>query len=242
MQVTLRPAEPEDVPALTALIADSVMVLQAPDYSEAQRRGALGTVFGVDSRLIADKTYFVAQSEGIAVGCGGWSRRRTLFGGDAIAGKDDQELDPARDAARIRAFFVKPGWTRRGIGGQILAACEAAAQAAGFSGIRADGDLDRHRALSRAWLRVSRGAHGAAAQRPRAADGQDDEESPARLRRYRMHTSGKTLHLLLLIPPSPRKRGPRGSAPLTAFAGPGCSLSRAGRLLRSALLQDACMP
>lgn len=132
MQVTLRPAEPEDVPALTALIANSVMVLQAPDYSQAQRRGALGTVFGVDSRLIADKTYFVAQSEGIAVGCGGWSRRRTLFGGDAIAGKDDQELDPARDAARIRAFFVKPGWTRRGIGGQILAACEAAAQTAGF--------------------------------------------------------------------------------------------------------------
>lgn len=133
MQVKLRLAEPEDVPALTALIADFVMVLQVPDYSEAQRRGALGTVFGVDSRLIADKTYFVAQSQGIAVGCGGWSRRRTLFGGDAVAGKDDQELDPARDAARIRAFFVKPGWTRRGIGGRILRACEAAAQAAGFA-------------------------------------------------------------------------------------------------------------
>jgi GNAT superfamily N-acetyltransferase len=133
MQVKLRPAEVEDVPALMALIADSVMVLQAPDYSEAQRRGALGTVFGVDSRLIADKNYFVADSEGIAVGCGGWSRRRTLFGGDAIAGKDDQELDPARDAARIRAFFVKPGWTRRGIGGRILEACEAAAEAAGFT-------------------------------------------------------------------------------------------------------------
>jgi GNAT superfamily N-acetyltransferase len=131
-QVKLRPAEPDDVPALTTLIAESVMVLQAPDYSEAQRRGALGTVFGVDSRLIADKTYLVAQCQGIAVGCGGWSRRRTLFGGDAVAGKDDQELDPARDAARIRAFFVKPGWTRRGIGGQILGACEAAAQAAGF--------------------------------------------------------------------------------------------------------------
>ncbi len=133
MQVTLRLAGPDDVPALTALIANSVMVLQAPDYSEAQRRGALGTVFGVDSRLIADRTYFVAHSQGVAVGCGGWSRRRTLFGGDAVAGKDDQELDPARDAARIRAFFVKPGWTRRGIGGQILAACEAAAQAAGFA-------------------------------------------------------------------------------------------------------------
>lgn len=131
-EIGLRLAEPADAPALHALIADSVMVLQAPDYSEAQRRGALGTVFGVDSRLIADATYFVAEAGGLAVGCGGWSWRKTLFGADAVPGKDDQALDPARDAARIRAFFVRPGWTRRGIGGRILEACEAAASAAGF--------------------------------------------------------------------------------------------------------------
>ncbi|MGO8919270.1 MAG: GNAT family N-acetyltransferase [Stellaceae bacterium] len=133
MQVKLRLAALEDVPALEALIEKAVMVLQAPDYSEAQRRGALGTVFGVDSRLISDKTYVVAEAGDSLVGCGGWSRRRTLFGSDAIAGKDDQELDPERDAARIRAYFVAPGWTRRGIGGQILQACEAAARAAGFT-------------------------------------------------------------------------------------------------------------
>lgn len=131
--IGLRLAEAADAPALAALIAESVMVLQAPDYSEAQRRGALGTVFGVDSRLIADRTYFVADAGGLVVGCGGWSWRKTLFGGDAIAGKDDEALDPARDAARIRAFFVRPGWTRRGIGGRILDACEAAAAAAGFT-------------------------------------------------------------------------------------------------------------
>jgi N-acetylglutamate synthase-like GNAT family acetyltransferase len=132
MQPTIRLAEHRDIQALEALMEESVMVLQAEDYSETQRRGALGTVFGVDSQLIEDKTYFIAEAEGMPVGCGGWSRRKTLFGGDAIAGKDDQELAPAHDAARIRAFFVKPGWTRRGIGGRILQACEMAALAAGF--------------------------------------------------------------------------------------------------------------
>jgi N-acetylglutamate synthase-like GNAT family acetyltransferase len=131
--VRLRLAELDDVPALEALIEEAVMVLQAAEYSEAERRGALGTVFGVDRALIRDHTYFVAESDGIVVGCGGWSRRQALFGSDAIAGDHDEELDPARDAARIRAFFVRPGWTRRGIGGQILAACEAAAIAAGFT-------------------------------------------------------------------------------------------------------------
>ncbi|HWZ59921.1 MAG TPA: GNAT family N-acetyltransferase [Gemmatimonadaceae bacterium] len=132
MEIRIRPAAFDDVPALEALIEDAVMVLQAADYSEAQRRGALGTVFGVDSQLIRDGTYFVAEASGLLVGCGGWSRRRTLFGGDAIAGRVDEELDPARDAARIRAFFVRPDWERRGIGRQILEACEAAALAAGF--------------------------------------------------------------------------------------------------------------
>ena len=131
--VRIRLTELGDVPVLAALIEESVLALQAGDYSEAQRRGALGTVFGVDSQLIKDKTYFVAEAEGGVVGCGGWSRRDTMYGGDAMAGRVDRALDPKNDAARIRAFFVKPGWERRGIGGQILEACEAAARAAGFT-------------------------------------------------------------------------------------------------------------
>ncbi len=132
MAHTLRPATPADIPALEALITLSVMQLQI-DYSPDQRRGALGTVFGVDTQLLRDGSYFKVEDEGRLVGCGGWSRRRTLFGSDAIAGKDDEGLDPRRDAARIRAFFVHPDHTRKGIGTLILNACESAALAAGFT-------------------------------------------------------------------------------------------------------------
>ena len=130
---SVRLARLEDAPALEGLIARSVMELQADVYSEEQRRGALGTVFGVDRQLIRDETYFVVKCAGVIVGCGGWSRRKTLFGGDAIAGKNDEALDPATDAARIRAFFVDPDWARRGIGSLILEACEDAAKAYGFT-------------------------------------------------------------------------------------------------------------
>ena len=129
--MSLRPAQLADISALKTLIAESVMVLQL-DYTEAQRRAALGTIFGVDTQLITDQTYFVIEVDGEIVACGGWSYRKTLYGADALAGREDNRLDPAVDAGRIRAFFVKPGWTRRGLGGQILKACEAAAEAAGF--------------------------------------------------------------------------------------------------------------
>jgi N-acetylglutamate synthase-like GNAT family acetyltransferase len=132
MSLILRTAELADIPILKNLIAESVMTLQADDYSEAQRMAALGTVFGVDTQLIIDQTYFVIETAGEIVACGGWSFRKTLYGADALAGRKDNRLDPAVDAARIRAFFVKPGWTRRGLGGQILKACEAAATEAGF--------------------------------------------------------------------------------------------------------------
>jgi GNAT superfamily N-acetyltransferase len=89
-------------------------------------------VFGVDSEMIADGTYFVAEVAGRAVGCGGWSRRRTLFGGDRFAGRQGEELDPESEPARIRAFFVHPEWARRGIGSRILARCETEALAHGF--------------------------------------------------------------------------------------------------------------
>jgi len=128
----LRLAELADVPVLTALIAASVRGLQAGDYTEPQREGALASVFGVDTQLIADGTYFVGEVDGTIVACGGWSRRKTLFGADHCAGREDALLDPDRDAAKIRAFFVHPDWARRGIGTQMLDACESAARDAGF--------------------------------------------------------------------------------------------------------------
>src|SRR4051812_32431542 len=127
-----RTATARDVPALEELIPVSVRTLQAAHYSPAQMEAALGPVFGVDRQLIRDGTYLVVEHEGRIVGCGGWSRRRTMYGGGRHRTGEDPELDPRRDPARIRAFFVHPDWARRGIGGSILKACEAAALAAGF--------------------------------------------------------------------------------------------------------------
>jgi N-acetylglutamate synthase-like GNAT family acetyltransferase len=134
--ISLRLATSEDIPELEKLIEASVRILQRGDYSEAQMEGALGTVFGVDTQLIADRTYFVAvvrdgKPEQI-VGCGGWSKRRTLFGSDHGPNRTPQLLDPAQEAAKIRAFFVHPEWARRGIGTRMLNACEIAAREAGF--------------------------------------------------------------------------------------------------------------
>src|ERR1700685_2935947 len=133
MNLTLRQAVLVDIPALRVLIDASVRGLQAADYTPAQIEVALQSVYGVDSQLIADGTYFVVEAEGAIVGCGGWSKRKTLFGGDRWTGREDALLDPQRDAAKIRAFFVHPRWVRRGIGSMILEACEAAAAAAGFT-------------------------------------------------------------------------------------------------------------
>jgi GNAT superfamily N-acetyltransferase len=132
MEVTLRQAVLDDVPALEALIKDSARGLRE-GYSAEQVEAALGNALGVDRQLIRDGTYFVAETNGKIVGCGGWSKRKTLFGSDHGPVKDDAWLDPARDPARIRAFFVHPAWARRGIGSQLLEACEKAAAAEGFS-------------------------------------------------------------------------------------------------------------
>jgi N-acetylglutamate synthase-like GNAT family acetyltransferase len=147
MTICIRLAKARDIPWLRELIEASVRGLQARDYSPAQLEAALRTVYGVDTQLIADGTYFAAESVDdagakssgtelsgtpVLVGCGGWSKRKTLYGGDQFAGREDSLLDPARDAAKIRAFFVHPAWARRGIGGMILKACEMAAWAAGF--------------------------------------------------------------------------------------------------------------
>jgi GNAT superfamily N-acetyltransferase len=131
--IRLRLAVPEDIPVLRQLIDTSVRGLQTQDYTWAQIEGALKTVFGVDSQLIADGTYIVAETESMIVGCGGWSKRKTLYGSDHWTGREDSLLDPARDAAKIRAFFIHPDWARRGVGTLILKACEDAARAAGFT-------------------------------------------------------------------------------------------------------------
>ena len=146
--IHLRLAVPEDVPVLRELIDASVRGLQAQDYTPEQIEGALKTVFGVDSQLIADGTYIVAEAHSNAtaraeanappsgrtiVGCGGWSKRKTLYGGDRWTGREDLLLDPLRDAAKIRAFFIHPDWARRGVGSLILKACEDAARSAGFT-------------------------------------------------------------------------------------------------------------
>lgn len=130
----IRSATTRDVPAIRELIPRSVRALSAAYYSAAQIEAALERIFGVDTLLVDDGTYLVAEAGGEIVGAGGWSRRRTLFGGDQHkGGVPDAELDPRADAARIRAFYVDPAWARRGIGRALLALCEDAARSAGFS-------------------------------------------------------------------------------------------------------------
>lgn len=130
-----RLAREDDIPALEALIPLSVRALQAAHYSPAQMEAALGPVFGVDRQLILDATYFVVEQDASIVGCGGWSRRRSLYGSDTNRASADALLNPQSDAARVRAFFVHPAWARRGIGRSIMFACERAIQQAGFRSV-----------------------------------------------------------------------------------------------------------
>ncbi len=139
-----RLATPADIPHLGALIEASIRGLQAGDYSPTQIEQAIGTWLGLDTRLVADQTYFAVEvpvdanpdglpTIGNLAACGGWSRRKTPYGSDHRPGRDDSFLDPGTDAAKIRAFFVHPAWARRGIGSRILELCEQAAQAEGFA-------------------------------------------------------------------------------------------------------------
>src|SRR3984885_2219875 len=133
MSYTLRTATREDEPILRELIARSIRKLGAADYSPQQIEAALCGAFGVDSVLISDGTYFVVVTEtNQIVACGGWSRRRTLFGSDARSERDESWLDPRTEAARIRAFFVDPAHVRRGLGRAILERSEAEARHHGF--------------------------------------------------------------------------------------------------------------
>ncbi len=133
----IRLADETDIPVLTALIEVSVRGLQRGDYSDEQIDAALGTALGVDTQLIRDQTYYAAETtlpsgEKQIVACGGWSKRKTLFGSDHGPHREDGFLEPGKDAAKIRAFFVHPEWARMGIATRILETCEEVATAAGF--------------------------------------------------------------------------------------------------------------
>ncbi|MGQ7793940.1 GNAT family N-acetyltransferase [Faunimonas sp. B44] len=126
-----RLATPADIPALASLMNAAIGELQKPFLTEEQIASSR-TIMGLDSRLIDDGTYFVVEQNGELAGCGGWSRRATLYGSDDSPGRDAALLDPANDAARVRAMYTHPGFTRRGVGRLILELCEAAARSEGF--------------------------------------------------------------------------------------------------------------
>jgi len=132
MDYEVRKARLDDREAITRLIAESARLLSREHYDDTQIETAIVTVFGVDTDLIADGTYFVAESDGVLVGCGGWSKRKTLFGGDQYSSRDAGYLDPATEPAKIRAFFIHPDHARKGIARAILERCENEAHAEGF--------------------------------------------------------------------------------------------------------------
>jgi GNAT superfamily N-acetyltransferase len=129
-----RLATRDDIATLTALINAAIGELQKPFLNDAQIVSSR-EIMGLDTQLIDDGTYFVVERDGLVVGCGGWSRRATLYGGDRSPGRDAAPLNPAKDAARVRAMYTHPGFTRRGIGRLILALCEDAARAEGFTSV-----------------------------------------------------------------------------------------------------------
>jgi GNAT superfamily N-acetyltransferase len=131
--IPLRTARSSDLPAIEALIARSAVGLSEGYYSPAQIGALLRYVFGADTQLVRDGTYFVGETDtGTLVAAGGWSRRRTLYGADRMKEAEDPLLDPATEPARIRAFFVHPDWARQGLGRHLFGECHAAARAAGF--------------------------------------------------------------------------------------------------------------
>lgn len=131
----IRLATFQDIPELKRLLDFSVRSLSSEYYTSSQIESALKYIFGIDTQLISDGTYYIVEIDGVITGCGGWSMRHTLYGGDQHKELEDPLLDPKTDAARIRAFFVHPDYARRGIGRQIMELCEIKAKDHGFSSI-----------------------------------------------------------------------------------------------------------
>ena len=127
-----RLARRDDVPALTALMDAAIAELQR-SFLDSSQIAASRTIMGLDTQLIDDRTYFVIEQAGALAGCGGWSRRATMYGGDRSPGRNAALLDPARDAARVRAMYTHPAFVRRGVGRLILSLCEDAARSEGFT-------------------------------------------------------------------------------------------------------------
>lgn len=127
-----RLATEADIPAIQSLLEISARTIQLDVYTSAQIESAIGPIYAVDQQLIKDETYYLVEYQSHLVGCGGWSRRKVLFGADRGQGSKPQFLDPTKDAAKVRAFFVHPNWARKGIGASILKTCEAQIRMAGF--------------------------------------------------------------------------------------------------------------
>ncbi len=138
--LTSRLAGPQDLPALEAVMAAAIGELQRGFLTPAQIE-ASRMIMGLDRQLVADGTYFIVEAGGRIAGCGGWSRRATLYGGDHTPGRDPELLDPARDAARVRAMYTHPDFARRGVGRRILELCEAAAKTEGFTRLELMGTM-----------------------------------------------------------------------------------------------------
>ena len=134
MMLTSRLASRADLPALLPLVDAAISELLT-EFLDAAQVAASRAIMGLDTQLIDDRTYFVVEADAQIAGCGGWSRRATLYGGDHSDGRDPALLDPARDPAKVRAMYTHPGFTRRGVGRLILARCEAAARAEGFTAL-----------------------------------------------------------------------------------------------------------
>ena len=132
MTLSIRVATRDDLATLAPLVEAAIDELQK-GYLDAEQIAASHTIMGIDTQLVDDGTYFVVECDGQIAGCGGWSRRATLYGGDQTGGRDNALLDPGTDPARVRAMYTHPAFTRRGVGRLILATCESAAAAEGFT-------------------------------------------------------------------------------------------------------------
>ncbi|NOU49288.1 GNAT family N-acetyltransferase [Pseudoalteromonas sp. JBTF-M23] len=135
MKYRIRIATLSDIAQIEMLIAESARKLSSEDYSKEQIEGALQAALGVDSQLIKDQSYFVIEDDKLLIACGGWSFRSTLFGSDREPNRSPKELNPDIDAAKIRAFFVKPSYARQGLGSVLMQECEKEARAKGFQSL-----------------------------------------------------------------------------------------------------------